>query len=317
MRKYFIVIFIMSAAMVMAAGQYNTEHSRGISLELAGNAGYSSLGYRAQDVPDWKTSQSGSWSAGAHLGVNYFFLEYLGIGIGLDATRYGQQMAISGRQTWSRVGDTDYLNEAGLGEQYTHYTDLNNWHESQNSWFFEIPVALKFAYPVGKAYLIGEVGAKWGLPISSGFRAGGEITHTGYYEPWDLTLSEVEPHGFYTTKSYSPSGKVEGIGSKWSVFAKLGVAIPVAEHLDLTVQALGQYAITSVASAGGATEPGMLHDKAGMEQAHYFMTEYATLLGSRYVGGKMNPFHVGLELGIRYTFPIKHKCNYPCRLRLY
>lgn len=311
-KRVLLILILAACTTVLSAKGYSMKkyHSRGSAFELAVGGGYGSLGYQAFEVEKpWTNTVSGRPSGYVHFAYDYFFCEYVGLSLGADFTRYGSALRFSGLQQWNDVVDTDNFLGFGIGEKYNHILMINKWQEIQSVSYVEVPLSLKFSAPAGEVYVIGEVGAKLGIPVLRSYHGKGSLTHTGYYEPWNLTLDGVYGHGFYTEENYRPSGTFEDKTLKWSVFAKLGVAIPLVEHLDLTVQAFGQYAFTG-AQVGGEGVPGFRDDREGFAMAHYFMSPYYTMLASGLAKGVAKPWHAGLELGIRYTIP--HRKKMPC-----
>lgn len=292
------------------------EHSRGHSFEFSVGAGYGSLGYGLQSVEGvpmmdgLEAKVTGDWAASAHLGYNYFFVEWVGIGVGVDVTRLGSRLSLNGTQKWQNVWDTDTPQE-----QYDHIMTLSSWREIQQTYYLEIPVALKFSVPTGPLFIIGEVGGKYGIPLAANYSASGVTTHVGYYPNTNSTLQNEPPHGFYTQDSYQPKGDLLKPTNRFAVYGKLGVLIPLVDQLDLMVQAYGQYSVTGSA-IGGESVPGYQKDMPDMQVAHYFMSDYTTYLQSPLTTEKtLRPWMVGLEVGIRYTIPHSTRAKLcPCRL---
>lgn len=313
MRQRVLILLLAWSVGLSAAGYANQkDHSRGSAFELGIGAGYGSLGYQASQVPEgWTNTTAGRPSGMIHVGYACFFSEYVGLSLGVDFTRYGSADRISGTMLWRDVVDTDDYLGFGAGEKYDHRLSIDKWREIQSISYVEVPLSLKFSAPANGVYVIGEVGAKLGVPVLRNYYGSGSLTHSGYYPYGNVTLQNIAGHGFYTEKNYHPAGTFENNTLKWSVFAKLGVAIPLVERLDLTVQALGQYAFDGRNVGGGLEMPGFRDDREGFADAHYFMESYSSVLASRLVTGTVKPWHVGLEIGIRYTIP--HSKKLPCR----
>ena len=305
MRKIIAILIVFIALPLWAAG--GVSHSRGHAFEVTVGGGYSSLGYKVNNVADrLASSTSGSYSLQAHIGYNWFFSEYMGVGIGVDAQHYGQKATLNGLLTWSGVTDTN-------GERYDHMLNLNNWAEQQNYWTVEIPLSLVFSFPVqDKLYITAQVGGKYGLPLSGKYAGSGSLTHSGYYEPWGLTLDNKPNHGFYTEQGFNPKGTLTK-KNYWALFAKVGVAIPLVEHLDLLVQGYFNYALTAIGQSGRNEALGFRNDRPGQEEAHYFMQNYTDLSNTGVINGSFKPWSAGVEIGVRYTIQTKKKNNTPCR----
>ena len=163
----------------------------------------------------------------------------------------------------------------------------------------------------GKCSITAQIGGKFGLPISATYTGYGTLIHTGYYEPWNLILSDKPNHGFYTEREFKPKGQWQN-KNYWTVFAKAGVALHIVEHLDLLIRLYADYALTSLADEGQNQGLGFLNDRPGQEQNHYFMNPYTDLRNTPVITGNIQPWDLGLEIGIRYTLS-SHKQHYPCR----
>ena len=278
----------------------------GHAFEATVGAGYASLGYNVNDItPDIHTTTVGFYGLQAHIGYNWFFSKYLGVAVGVDAHHYGQKTTLSGTLVWKGVTDTD-------GERYEHRLRLDKWNEQQDCWTVEIPLSLVFAFPIpDKCSITAQIGGKFGLPLSATYNGYGTLIHTGYYEPWNLVLSDKPNHGFYTERDFKPKGQFRN-KNYWTVFAKAGVTLPLAEHLDLLVQLYANYALTSLADEGQNEVLGFRNDRPGQEQNHYFMSNYTDLHNTPVITDRFKPWDIGLEIGIRYTIS-SHKHQYPCR----
>lgn len=305
MRKFaFILVIAISLPILSAPRAY---HSRGHAFEVSAGAGYASLGYEVNTIAGQLASKTaGTYSAQAHIGYNWFFSEYAGFAIGVDAQHYGQSATLDGLLHWNGVTDSD-------GELYEHILELRKWSERHDYWTIEVPVSFVFSIPVHNVvYITTQIGGKYGLPLSANYTGNGSLTHTGYYKPWNLTLSDKPNHGFYTEENFKPKGTLPS-KSYWTVFAKAGVAVPLIEHLDLLVQAYFNYALTNIAEKGQDEPIGFRNDRAGQEQNHYFMSNYTDLHNTAVITDPFKPWAVGLEIGIRYTIAHRSKSKYPCR----
>lgn len=301
-------------------GLYSTARnsSQSLSFDVSVGAGYSRLGYQTAET-DLKASTIGDYGLNAHIGANYFFTTYLGIGLGADFTRYGQSLSLGGALTWDGVTDTDAEGDIS-GERYDHTLTLHQWRERQQQLYVAPQVMLLSVVPFSHASLIIEAGVEYAFCVQSSFSAKGDIEHTGYYDKWGLTLHDVPAHGFYRTTDFAPKGDLADRFAKrqqLSVVGRIGVLIPLARSLDLRLDALCKYAVYGSPDvsniAGGDTEMGF-HENATSESVrdpHYFIPEYSTLTATSVVGGKYFPLLVGLEVGIRYRIPLGKSS--PCR----
>ncbi len=286
---------------------------RGVSFDVGIAAGYSALGHAiaADAYPDLTASSSGDYGYSAHLGVNIFFTHIFGISLGCDFDRYGGAIRLAGQQTWDGVTDTD-------GELYKHTLAINSWRERQQQLYLSPQVLLLFAIPVNTVRVQIGVGAAYNCGIQASYSAKGDLVHTGFYAPWNLTLHDVDTHGFYHNDAFQPKGMLIDRGQYLSILAKVGVLIPVAHNLDLSLHFVGKYAVyanpRTTVTAGGKSPIGFREDATNISaealQAHAFMPSYSSLFKTPITTGTYHPLFVGLEIGIRYTIPFRR--HYPC-----
>lgn len=292
--------------------------SRGISFDVQLGAGYSSLSYKVNPMDDLSASTVGSYGLNAHLGINCFFSDYVGLSLGADVARYGSSLRLSGKQRYADVTDTD-------GERYTHILDIYSWCEQQQQIYLAPQLLLLATAPVGTVRLSFAVGVEYGFCLGASYSAKGDLEHTGFYGPWNLTLHDVPLHGFYRGSNPKPSGKLPEM-QQLSLVARAGVLIPVARNLDLSVHALFKYSVlggsklngaeANFGEAGGVSPIGFREEAKDVSpevyEAHAFMPEYASLLSSPLTKGAYVPLWVGVEVGIRYTIPFSRR-KYVCR----
>lgn len=309
---FFALALVTSLSVTMAAGKgqnriYNTpshqqnsgDGHQGLSFDAAIGGGWSQLSYQFD-----QGKNPGSWGMNAHLGINYFFTDHIGLGIGAEVAHYGSNALFRGDRAWQDVTDTD-------GERYTHYTTTDRWREQQDAWYVNFPLALQLVWPVGLVFLSAQVGAKFNLRVADSFRSHGTLEHYGYYDMWGLTIRDVPNHGFYTSTDLQTEGGL-ALRHTGSVFAKLGVLVPLAAGLDLTAHLYFDHAFLNVLPAGERTDLGWRNDGANVEMqaAHYFMQPYSSVLWTKSASDNAFLRSAGLEIGVRYT--IQSKKNYPC-----
>lgn len=300
MRRIYLLLLCSIPGLMMAQ-----ELSSNLELGLGGS--YSSLGYKTIEP----NSVKGGFAPTIHVGYAFYFCPWVGLGVGVDWSMYSGAIALGDAMySWKNVTDTD-------GERYDHSLMVSNWKENHRFQYIEVPLSIRFQAPGDGTRLIGELGAKWGLPIGASYTGSGSLTHTGYYEPWELTLHDEPNHGFYTETGYRPTGGIPQIKQKWSLFGKIGVAIPLKGWLDLTIQAYGQYSLNAGKEVGGNAQTGYREDRPGMGDAHYFMSSYSSILMTPVASGSVRPWNVGLEIGLRYVLVHKERSCYPCKIQLF
>ena len=270
-------------------------------FELSVGGGWSSMGYRMSNElqPGLTARQNGSYGFNAHIGYGFQFNRYVGVGIGADLSRYGSTATLNGNAVWQGVSDTD-------GELYDHITAVSNWKDVQEVYMVEVPLALYLRFPIATdVRLFAEVGAKLCLPIMSKGAYSGNLQHTGFYEPWMLTLSEVPSHGFYSSVMLSDydlrTNKMTVAG-----FVKIGVEGPVDKlrHVWIFGAIYGTMHFMPAVDTDHAAVLGWRNDTHKPEQlaAHAFMNDYNPIYMTDITRGNVNPLAVGAEIGVRFRF---------------
>ena len=276
------------------------------SVEIAGGAGWSNIDYRLSNM-----HQPGDIGGLIHLGYNIHPTRWLSFGIGVDIECDGANAIGNLANSWEDVTDSD-------GENYKHWLQLNNWHERQDVWLLQIPLVIQFIVPADKASFSIQMGAKWGTRIGGWVHTNGITTHTGYYEPWHLTLSDMQTYGFYTTTFRDRHRLTTETNYTWHLFGKVGVIVPLTGRLYLTAHLYADYSLTDLMKQPESTrELGVRNDREDMETIHYFMPEYSSILDTDYADlSSSKTLNVGLEVGLRYVLKTtnrSHKKRYPCR----
>ena len=270
-------------------------------FELSVGGGWSSIGYKMDNAlqPDLSARQHGSYGFNAHIGYGFHFNRYVGVGIGADISRYGSKATLNGNALWQGVTDTD-------GELYDHITVVNNWKDAQELYMVEVPLAVYLRFPIATdVRLVAEVGAKLGFPIMGKGAYEGNLQHTGFYEPWMLTLSDVPSHGFYSSTMKSdynlPTNKLTVAG-----FVKLGVEAPVDEmrHVWIFGAVYGTMHFMPAVNTTHDAALGWRNDtyNAGQSAAHTFMNDYNPIYMTNITRANLTPLAIGAEIGVRFRF---------------
>lgn len=274
---------------------------KGSSFYLTTNAGWSNIDFNFQNAQNL-----GSYALGTQLGYAYFMTKSFGLSLGASVQHYGVTAVLDGQISWENVMDSD-------GEVYEHIVDLRTWKELHDTWYAEFPLAMIFAIDLSRMWLTFELGMKYSMYLNAHYSASGQITHRGYYDKWHLMLYDIPEHGFYTTNSFLPKGKLK-FDDSYTLFGKIGVAVPIAERCDFVANAYFTKGLSDVARNVITSENGKLgfrNDREGMQQIHYFMEDYSTLLHTEWAGEKASLFSVGVEIGVRFRIPQKRR--YDCR----
>lgn len=132
---------------------------------------------------------------------SYFFTPNWGVQAGLGIQSFG---ATSKLNYFTAAPDVD-----SDGDAFEFRTQYTNWQEKQNALFIEIPVAAQYRYAINEKFgLIGSLGAKMSFPAYAKYKTfAGQIRTTGYYDQWNVELSDLPEEG-YSTISNSFTNKI-------------------------------------------------------------------------------------------------------------
>lgn len=302
LRSALIVAWFLLAVLPVGARSRlpKSNNLTGSSLEMGAGVGWSSLCYTLTDG-----SNTGAAHFSAHVGYSYFFNRYVGVGFGVDFARYGSSAYYSDALfEWQGVLDSD-------GERYTHQTQLNRWREVQSLYAVSVPLVAQFAVPINRSLqFMADVGIKYAHTVSSSYAASGDITHRGYYPPWQLTLEDMPPYGFYTTSDFAPSGKLNNKPFSINLIAKFGVVVPLNKQWDLTAKVYLDYGLIDALNRNETAQSiGFRNDREGMAALHNFMNDYTTVLATDQVGKRANLLAVGVEIGVRFKLATPRRCH--------
>jgi hypothetical protein len=297
-------------ALALASATYM--HAISSFVELSVGGGWSSLGYgmNNESQPGLTARQNGSYALNAHFTYGLQFTRNIGLGIGVDFSRYGSNATLNGQAVWEGVMDTD-------GELYNHLTDVNGWSDAQELYMVEIPLALYLRFPVAQdVRMYGQIGVKAGLPIMSSAHYSGAVAHKAHYEPWMMTTgSDIAGHGFYRAEM---DAKYD-LKTQFSVagILKIGVEAPVdnLRHVWLFGAVYGTLYFRPAVVPCEQRAPIGWHndsDDAAMQEAHYFMSDYSPIIYTEMTKGDVKPLAIGVEFGVRFRIPhVKRyrRCN--------
>ncbi len=218
------------------------------------------------------------------VGYTYFFRPFVGFRTGVHFSWLSSYATLTETRSWSTNADGTPLLDY-MGEVYTHRATPNNCRAIEQTYLFEVPVGLRFRYfrtPDSRAGLHAALGAKLAIPLVSSYTPlSGTITHTGWYEQWQLELHdlpgrfETEPftlealnrlNGEGSTPSpvgaLAPSSKPSPVNAE--AYAELGAAFRLSPHYELFVAAFGQYMINNFFTASAPSHPWMAGVKVGV-----------------------------------------------------
>ena len=257
---------------------------KGSYLQVGGGIGVSELHY---DLTGGTIAPKFP-SFTANVGYAYYFLPYMGIGIGVGVSNYGTTATFTESQVWQGLNDE-------FGDTYDHHTDIEKWEERQLAYMLEVPVALRFKENFGRRVgLFAHIGAKFAMPIYATRQlTEASIAHTGYYPFWNLTLHDL-PSRFERETFDGKKHEIKHFANYYAiVFAEIGANISLAKRVDLL---LGVYANCGTFNLNATKEAdkkslGFANDQNGYSQ---FMPTYDGLLATKNAGSVL-PWSVGVK----------------------
>ncbi len=206
---------------------------KGHYFQINGGVGLHNLQY---DLPNGSVKNNIGFTG--NFEYSYFFTNNWGIGTGL------------GIQTYKASSTINYLEEISStdidGESYQYRTYFNDWEETQNLLFLDIPIGVKFQNKINSKWkFFSGLGGKISLPISATYEiTGGSIETRGYYPQYDAELFGMSQHGFDTYTSF-PNGDIN-INPAYSAFLDLGALYALNNKLDLYLGAYLNYGLNNI-----------------------------------------------------------------------
>lgn len=220
-----------------------------------------------------------------NLGWNYFFNSHLGFGIGL------------GVQTFKSVATLNYMTSNAAvdadGDAYKYRIYYADWQETQNMVSLDIPIGFSYQTKFNdKSGMMFSLGAKISIPVKTSFKStAGEIDTKGYYQQWNVELSDMPQHDFYTLNSIADDKFVANIA--YSVYGDIGYLHNLSKNLDLYLGLYGNYGLNNLIKPTS----NFVYQQGGT---------YNGVLSSDQVE-KASLFSFGVKIGINLHIPSKVK----------
>lgn len=298
MKRIGIIIFsVFIAVCTDVSGKQKAPEEKPVRhyIDIYGAGGVSHWNY---PLTGGEVTIGGAFSAGA--GYTFFFLPGIGVQAGLSFSRIASSARLTQPMEWREWQDGSALTDY-MGETYIHRTELDHWQENQQAYLLEIPVGLRFRYFKNRESRIGlhaAAGLKVAFPVIAGYtRVSGDITHTGWYEQWQLLLHDL-PGRFETERFREP--QEESMADRLHIinaeaYAELGTTIRINPHLELYVAAFGQMMINDFCAIqqNEKTALGFRNET----NRYAFMNEYRGLIGTDKTGSS-HPWMAGVKAGL-------------------
>ena len=280
---------------VMAVSNQEERIEKGWNFEFYGGAGvgryeFQQLGVQHTPAHSRTNLTYPTWNAG--LSINYYFLPYMGLGIGAEYHNYVNSVEVINPWTVTRQ---DYQND-----EYTLTATPIDIREKEQIGMLEIPVALRFRAIPNKVGFIGSLGLKFGFPVTNSYQLqpNGRIENVVEYPHWNWTWSNVpgviEDVNLTTNKNaYTTLRKVN-----YAAFAEIGVLVQLSQRVDLALSAFGSYYFIDVMASHPANELSFASEYAPSEYIEPpFTGDYAGVLATNEVQ-QLHPWSAGLKIGL-------------------
>lgn len=236
---------------------------------------------------------------GAGAGYTFFFHPNVGLQTGLSFSRIGSTARLTEPMEWSQGQDGSALTDY-MGDRYLHRTAFEGWKEQEQAYLIEVPLGLRFRFFKDQDSRVGlhaALGVKAAMPVWASYRNGsGKLTHTGWYEQWQLLLHDL-PGRFETEQlpahEESMTRRLRTINA--GLYAEIGAAIRLNVHYELSIAAFGQYIVNDLNGTPQKERRalGFRTEKNG----YPFMNEYRGLIGTEKVGA-IHPWMAGVKVGL-------------------
>ena len=309
-RKFFLASLLVVAVSlsakqypdsVMQASQEEPNIATGWNFEFGGGFGVS--GYRFSQLgssfsPTYTTNKLGFPAGNAAVGINYYFVPWMGIGTGVEFSAYSNRTAVT--KPWSETTYDQYGTDPWC--RYTITSTPNKLSELQNLYMVEVPVALKFRYRPGVVGMTAAVGMKLGFPVYNNYSlaAGGSFANKVYYDYFDLLMEDV-PNVVEDINIPGAGGQLQSSRFKklnYGVYMELGMLIRLHQRVELGISAFGTYYVNDVLATHGTAPLGFADGtKAGVYPMPY-TSPYNGVLRSNEVES-LHPWSAGLKLTIQ------------------
>ncbi|MCR5050222.1 MAG: OmpA family protein [Paludibacteraceae bacterium] len=285
---------------VQAASQAEPNISYGWNFEFAGGVGLGCYQYKSgtKFAPGYEhhVKNMPGLSFNAAIGINYYFLPWMGLGTGAQLNEYTNKAVIN--EPW-RLTTTD-----SYGDEYTITATPHDLKEVQNILMLEIPFALKFRVrPATSIWgFTGTAGVKLGLPMFTGAQLydGGSFENSVYYPKFDLTIHDVP--GVVETVSI-PGKRPPAVPLRtlnYAAYLEAGMLVRVHQRIEVTVSAYFNYYINDVMKTHGTNELGFGSDRSTGKYPMPYAADYNGVLWTQEVE-TLHPWSVGLRVGVQFN----------------
>lgn len=269
---------------------------QGLNLDITGGVGFGRYAFKQFNAQAPHVSNSlrfPIWNAA--LGVNYYFLDWLGVGSGVQFSTYTNLSRVS--QPWAYEATDSY------GDAYRFVASPANIDEQQTMYMVEVPLALRFRVIETNVGFHAAAGMKFGIPIKGTYHLASSdaaIRNEVSYPSLGLTLKDNLPGILEDAAITSPS-EPSSIGLKtlnYGAYAEVGMLIRMHQRIDLLLALAATYYVNDVRAEKSTTPLGFKSDVRVYEyDLPYAKADYAGVLHTDEVES-LHPWSVMLILGL-------------------
>ena len=235
--KRLVFVVLMLFAVTLGYSQ-----EKGFHLTLGGGLGLQSFDYDIGE--DGNVGSKMGYSAG--LGLQYYFTQNMGVGVGLGFSRYNTSSTFD-ETMFSYSGLTDDYD----GLEYTSNIRLRNWRENQTTYFLDIPVMFMWQQKFDKKETFGiyfGAGLKFQVPIESTYQVKkGVLNLSAYFPEYGIDFGEeinIDSKGLGNS-AVRPSGD-NNLKLGMSLAGEFGFLIALSPRVDLMLGVSADYGLLNI-----------------------------------------------------------------------
>ena len=268
----------------------------GWNFEFGGGAGVGSYLYTQlfdHFTPEHTVNKIAypTWHGG--IGINYYFVPWMGIGTGAQFSAYTNRASIDKPwelQTTDEYGDNCMIISTGEGLV-----------EHQNIYMLEVPLALKFRARPGVVGFTGTAGVKVGIPMMNNQKlSGGTMQNAVFYKTYDLTMSDIagviEDLDIAAVKKSLDQDRFKRFN--YAAYVELGMLFRLHQRVELAVAAYANYYFTDILDHHSTTDLGFEDGRSAGKYPVAYTQAYYGVLQTNEVK-ELHPWSAGIKLGLQ------------------
>ena len=271
---------------------------QGLNIDISGGGGFGRYAFRQFNAQSEHVTNSLTlpvWNGA--LGINYYFLDWLGAGTGVQFSTYANTAAVN--KPWK-----ENVADDGYGDAYVFTaTPQGSIVEKEGMYMIEVPVTLRFRAIRRDVGFHGAAGLKLGLPIKDFYTmtpTSATIHNEVNYESLGLIIDDQVP-GVMEDAVITSGASGENIGLKrvnYGAYGEIGMLFRLHQRLDLMLALAATYYLNDVRAAKSTTPLGFSESaKASTFHLPYADATFDGILRTNEVES-LHPWNVVLKLGL-------------------